>query len=178
MPHFAGEFRDFDDWVSFATKRLTGTTGSVGQEVPPICVDTLGRRCNVGADFMRARDEETFPVRFFWECKAPPGPDYDLCINETSPAELRALAEELRAHSMKSVDGIKSNEDLDRRLCWSANSLMCGDGGPTITSSHRAALDFIAQLLNIRAHELDQLRPSYFREDNPTNCLHTSPTTS
>jgi hypothetical protein len=30
------------------------------------CVDAQGRRCNVGKDFMRARDEGTFPVRYFW----------------------------------------------------------------------------------------------------------------
>lgn len=69
VPSWAGEFRDFNDWVSFATARLTGAVGSVGQDVPPICVDALGRRCNVGADFMRARDEGAFPVRYFWECK-------------------------------------------------------------------------------------------------------------
>jgi hypothetical protein len=86
VPAWAGEFRDFGDWVNFATKRLTGAIGSCGQDVAPIaigscgqdvapiCVDTLGRRCAIGADFLRARDEETFPVRYFWECRpaAPP----------------------------------------------------------------------------------------------------------
>jgi hypothetical protein len=67
-PLWAGEFRDFDDWVSFATARLTGTTNQYGVEAPSICVDALGRRCIMGGDFMRARDEGTFPVRYFWEC--------------------------------------------------------------------------------------------------------------
>ena len=68
-PKWAGEFVSFGDWVNFASKRLTGCVGSVGQEVTPICVDNLGRRCHVGKDFMRARDEDAFPVRYFWECE-------------------------------------------------------------------------------------------------------------
>ncbi len=67
-PRWAGEFRDFSDWVSFASARLSGCEGSVGQEVPAICVDAKGRRCHVGKDFQRARDEDAFPVRYFWEC--------------------------------------------------------------------------------------------------------------
>jgi hypothetical protein len=71
VPAWAGEFRDFDDWVNFATHRLTGATGTRRQNVPAICVDSLGRRCTIGSDFMRARDEGAFPVRYFWECRAP-----------------------------------------------------------------------------------------------------------
>lgn len=68
-PRWAGEFRDHADWVNFASKRLTGARGSMGQEVGAICVDALGRRCAIGADFARARDEDAFPVRYFWECE-------------------------------------------------------------------------------------------------------------
>lgn len=68
-PNWAGQFDTFDDWVNHATRRLTGRVGSVGEELRPICVDTLGRRCHVGKDFMRARDEGTFPVRYFWDCE-------------------------------------------------------------------------------------------------------------
>lgn len=68
VPRWAGEFRDFADWVNFASARLSGCQGSMGQEVAAICVDAKGRRCHVGKDFQRARDEEAFPVRYFWEC--------------------------------------------------------------------------------------------------------------
>jgi hypothetical protein len=68
-PIWIGEFRDHADWVSFATHRLAGVTGSMGEKVSAICVDALGRRCNIGADFARARDENAFPVRYFWECE-------------------------------------------------------------------------------------------------------------
>jgi hypothetical protein len=67
QPKWAGEFATFGHWVSGASRRLTGYTGSVGEPVSAICVDTLGRRCHCGKDFMRARDEGTFPVRYFWE---------------------------------------------------------------------------------------------------------------
>ena len=70
VPLWAGEFRDFNDWVSFATQRLTGT-GDERVEMPAACIDNIGRRCTIGAHFMRARDEGTFPVRYFWECVRP-----------------------------------------------------------------------------------------------------------
>ena len=37
----------------------------MGEDVRAICVDALGRRCNIGADFARARDEGAFPVPLF-----------------------------------------------------------------------------------------------------------------
>lgn len=67
VPLWKGEFRDFNDWVSKATLRLTGTYNA-RSEVKAICVDALGRRCHDGGDFMRARDEGAFPIRYFWEC--------------------------------------------------------------------------------------------------------------
>lgn len=69
QPRFEGYFADYTQWVSFASRWLTGRTGNRGEAVSAMCVDTLGRRCNIGADFMRARDEGTFPVYFFWDCE-------------------------------------------------------------------------------------------------------------
>lgn len=72
VPAWAGEFRDFDDWVSKATNRLTGTYDPMmGNEVSAICVDAFGRRCTVGGHFRRAKEEGAFPVRFFWDCEPP-----------------------------------------------------------------------------------------------------------
>jgi hypothetical protein len=73
VPRWAGEFRSHADWVSFAQSRLTGVRGSVGEEVKAICVDAFGRRCNVGADFRRAQEENAFPVRYFWDCEPATG---------------------------------------------------------------------------------------------------------
>lgn len=71
-PNWAGEFCSFDDWVNFASQRLTGTyEPMMGSEVSAICIDSIGRRCTMGGHFMRARDEGTFPVRFFWDCSDP-----------------------------------------------------------------------------------------------------------
>lgn len=68
-PAWAGEFVSFDDWVSFASKRLTGTYDPLmGNEVPSVCIDAFGRRCTLGGHFKRAHEEGAFPVRFFWDC--------------------------------------------------------------------------------------------------------------
>lgn len=71
VPLWAGEFATHADWVNFATKRLTGTTGTYGVEAKAICVDARGRRCLGGGDMARARDEDAFPVRYFFECVDP-----------------------------------------------------------------------------------------------------------
>lgn len=45
-------FKDYQTWVNKAPTWVNGGT----------CLDALGRECRIGADFMRARDEGTFPV--------------------------------------------------------------------------------------------------------------------
>ena len=69
VPNWEGEFRDHQDWVNFAHKRLTVAIDSNGHQLKAICVDTLGRRCANGRDMQRAHDEGTFPVRYFFECQ-------------------------------------------------------------------------------------------------------------
>lgn len=80
IPIWAGEFRDFNDWVNHATHRLAGCSSEIGTVVGAIGGDTLGRRCSIGHDFQRARDEDdfqrardedAFPVRYFFECHSP-----------------------------------------------------------------------------------------------------------
>jgi hypothetical protein len=71
-PAWAGEFRSFDDWVSFASKRLTDagrTDTTYATDIPAVCIDAKGRRCTNGGHFMKARDEDAFPVRFFWDMR-------------------------------------------------------------------------------------------------------------
>lgn len=72
VPDWAGEFDCFQRWVNHASSWLVRdprAAGSVGERMSAICVDALGRRCHNGKDFMRARDENAFPVRYFWSCK-------------------------------------------------------------------------------------------------------------
>lgn len=65
VPKWAGEFSSHGDWVNRAQRVL-----SVPSHKPPaVCVDAKGRRCFIGADMARARDEGAFPVRYFWECE-------------------------------------------------------------------------------------------------------------
>lgn len=71
-PDVLGQFNSFDEWVNHATSALTGFRGSLGNEVKLICIDNLGRRCSIGHDFQRARDEGAFPIRYFIEMEHSP----------------------------------------------------------------------------------------------------------
>lgn len=65
-PQWAGQFETFSEWVTYASGCL--------ERPNAVCVDALGRRCLIGADFMRARDEGTFPVGYFWDMEPDPVP--------------------------------------------------------------------------------------------------------
>jgi hypothetical protein len=78
------QFDTFEQWVRHASSWLTqnghpdynntehGTTkGWRGHHFTALCFDTKGRICRMGADFIRARDEKTFPVRWVWPDQIP-----------------------------------------------------------------------------------------------------------
>jgi hypothetical protein len=68
-PDWKGQFDTFDDWVNHATRALTNNYDEDGEELQSICIDAKGRRCTIGKHFMRARDEDAFPVRYFFRFK-------------------------------------------------------------------------------------------------------------
>ena len=53
-----GQFGTFTEWVNKATSWIGGENA--------LCADARGRVCRNGGDFMRARDEGAFPVRFWF----------------------------------------------------------------------------------------------------------------
>jgi len=57
------QFDSFAQWVSRASWWLTEPPHP-GQTA--LCLDAKGRACSSGADFMRARDDDAFPVRWLW----------------------------------------------------------------------------------------------------------------
>jgi hypothetical protein len=59
-PRWEGQFTTFETWVNKASSWI---------DKDAVCIDAKGRRCLIGRDFMRARDEGAFPVRFFWNCE-------------------------------------------------------------------------------------------------------------
>lgn len=61
MSEATQQFDSFEQWVNKANSWLTRR----GLERAS-CFDALDRPCRIGADFMRARDEGTFPVRWVW----------------------------------------------------------------------------------------------------------------
>ena len=54
-----GEFHSFQHWVNHATSYIGGMNA--------LCADSKDRRCSMGSHFMRARDEETYPIRFWYD---------------------------------------------------------------------------------------------------------------
>ena len=59
---FLFEFSSFERWVAKAAGWFT-SAGVRSDDC--ICVDSVGRICTCGKQFMRARDEGTFPVRVY-----------------------------------------------------------------------------------------------------------------
>jgi hypothetical protein len=94
VPKWAGEFHSHQDWVNRAQRTL-----SVQEHMPKaICVDAMGRRCHIGKDMARARDEDAFPVRYFWECEpvAAPVQAEQAQAEPCAPAILEAISWHLR----------------------------------------------------------------------------------
>lgn len=59
-------FNCFEDWVHQAHIVLTNHPEYDGDSFRATCFDAKGRLCRIGTDFMRARDEETFPIYWIW----------------------------------------------------------------------------------------------------------------
>ncbi len=57
------QFNTFTQWINKAPSWIGGKN--------VVCIDTKGRFCWTGKEFMRARDEDTFPVRWFREGITP-----------------------------------------------------------------------------------------------------------
>jgi len=55
------EFKDFETWVNKASSWL----GNRADKERLICIDTLNEKCTSGADFHKARDRKSFPVKVY-----------------------------------------------------------------------------------------------------------------
>ena len=56
-------FHTFQQWVNHASSRLGGYDK---REYKLLCIDKEGLACENGADFMKARDENRFPVTCYF----------------------------------------------------------------------------------------------------------------
>lgn len=66
MAEFDQTFDTYQQWVNKASSWLTRHPDYRSGLFQPICFDAHGRHCRIGGDFMRAREEGTFPVRWLW----------------------------------------------------------------------------------------------------------------
>ncbi len=79
MSEYNQQFDSFDQRVNKASSWLTRR----GIRVHAICYDTQGRLVSNGGDFMRARDENAFPVRWIWPdqvARIAADPEYEAAI--------------------------------------------------------------------------------------------------
>jgi hypothetical protein len=56
------QFLSFADWVNNATKKFRQANRT---DASVLCIDTKGRVCNTGREFMRARDDNAFPIKAY-----------------------------------------------------------------------------------------------------------------
>lgn len=59
------QFESFTEWLNKASSWLTRHE-DYSKDFRVICWDSKARICRIGADFMRARDEDAFPVYWLW----------------------------------------------------------------------------------------------------------------
>ncbi len=58
----AFKFNSYEQWVNKAQSWFSSASLDNGKAV---CVDMAGRVCRIGRDFMRARDDGSFPVTVY-----------------------------------------------------------------------------------------------------------------
>lgn len=70
-----GEFRSFENWCNKASSWIGPAARKLcgAQEVR--CLDAKNRECLSGREFMRARDEGAFPVRYYFVEQTEPMPE-------------------------------------------------------------------------------------------------------
>ena len=61
------DFTSFDNWCDTAKRKFKshGVSGTTVGHMYAIAVDAKNRACMSGREFMRARDEDAFPVRVY-----------------------------------------------------------------------------------------------------------------
>lgn len=142
------QFDTFLEWVNKAPSWLTRR----GSEIRAICYDTKGRVCRIGGDFMRARDEDAFPVRWVWPdqvaAQAATVDKYEAEIErlEEECANLQVAAETAKEREAL-ITTLRGDVEVGRRMEQTLRKIAYGrevrlDDG----SSVRVAIDNPAQL--------------------------------
>lgn len=60
LGEFLFEFTSFDKWCDHAQSYFRGIRPDSF-----LCIDAKGRICRIGREFMRARDDNSFPVKVY-----------------------------------------------------------------------------------------------------------------
>lgn len=117
-------FDSYQEWVNRADRWLTRHPRFDGDEwtrpgenYRAICFDAKGRICRRGAELMRARDENAFPVRWIWPHQAVAAAMNEAAMAEAVNAALAELdadidemAEENEAHGFSLAPSLRVAE--------------------------------------------------------------------
>lgn len=107
-----GEFRSHSEWVNKASSWI-GFTGAK-------CFDAKGRRCRMGADFGRARDEDAFPVKFY-------SPSHFKKIAMPTTGQFAALKAMVSSYNPISIRELSAHPRAGR-VTWAALENLLGEG--------------------------------------------------
>ena len=75
-------FTSMQQWITRASRDLTShpdylntqhgeKTGFRGHHFTAMCFDQQGRRCRIGKDFIRAKEEDAYPIWWVWPDQIP-----------------------------------------------------------------------------------------------------------
>jgi hypothetical protein len=54
-------FESYNNWVNWAERYFKMYSNDTPREYI-LCFDSIGRYCRIGKEFIRARDQDTFPI--------------------------------------------------------------------------------------------------------------------
>jgi len=155
------KFDSFTQWVNKASSWLTRHDDYHPERFRAICYDSKGRRCAIGGDFMRARDEGTFPVSWLW-------PDQiaemaaKLAQYESQEADASAAAEadiqerdmtpkqfvEMVSRFLPPMDDGEDNRDTLARLITEARAIVASaPPAPEVAEQIVAAIKYLERVI-------------------------------
>ena len=143
-----GEFTSFIQWVNKASSWI-GYTGAK-------CYDKLGRRCRNGGDMQRARDEDAFPVRWYWPSRfPPPQPELKVSVLAILKQLFDAEGFSLPADQIRSQTGKTKARKSFLSALEEAGYIVANDNGYEMTEFGRTEYPYEVD----RHRQLSYIRP-------------------
>lgn len=109
-------FDSFEQWVNKASSWLTRHPDYNDPYFRAYCFDAKGRQCLIGKDFMRARDEDAFPIRWIWPDQIPLMADFvsyvaDIAMDDVGASGAPHMLDMLINKAQNTLKGVSNGED-------------------------------------------------------------------